>query len=262
MTANPTRLLQITDLHIRSTPMSELMATDIDTDATLQAVLDEIHANEPAGSIVVATGDLVQDPHESAYQRLKQRLNGSLNRYFLLPGNHDDPVLARKTLNRDNSWCVGQHALDDWLMLFLDTSWEPERPQGMLSKAELSRLERTLAVSGQRHVMLFLHHPPVPIGSPWMDAIGLANAHELFAITDRYPQVKGMVFGHIHQQFEASRRNVRMIGSPSTCIQFRPGTDAFEVDLLPPAYRWFELRQDGSFETGVRYLHAEMRQAS
>ena len=262
MTANALRLLQITDMHIRSAPCSEFMASRIDTEATLQSVLDEIHATEPAGSVVVATGDLVHDPVEAAYQRLKLRLNGSPNRYFLLPGNHDNAVLARKTLNRDNSWCVGQHAFDDWLMLFLDTSQRPDQSEGMLSRAELSRLERTLAVNGKRHVMLFLHHPPVPVGSSWMDRIGLANADALFAITDRFPQVKGMAFGHIHQQFEGARNGVRMIGSPSTCIQFKPGTEQFEADMLPPAYRWFDFRPDGTFETGVRYLHAEMRRAS
>ena len=261
MTANALRVLQITDMHIRSAPGPEYMASRIDTEETLQSVLDEIHANEPADSIVVATGDLVQDPVEAAYQRLKTRLNGSSNRYYLLPGNHDDAVLLRKMLNRDNSWCVGQHAFGDWLALFLDTSQQPGRSDGRLSKEELSRLERTLAVSGQRHVMLFLHHPPVQIGSRWMDSMGLTNAEALFAITDRFPQVKGMVFGHIHQQFEGSRNKVRMIGSPSTCIQFKPGADAFEADALPPAYRWFDLRPDGTFETGVRYVHAQLRQA-
>ncbi len=147
-------------------------------------------------------------------------------------------------------------------MLFLDTSQQPEQSKGMLSRAELSRLERTLAVSGERHVMLFLHHPPVSIGSSWMDEIGLGNADALFAISDRYPQVKGMVFGHIHQQFEGSRKGVRMIGSPSTCIQFKPGTGQFEIDSLPPGYRWFDFRSDGTFETGVRYVHAELRRAS
>ena len=259
MTANTLRVLQITDMHIRSAPGKEYMASRIDTEQTLQTVLDEIHANEPADSIVVATGDLVQDPLEASYQRLKLRLGGSHNRYFLLPGNHDDAVLARKLLNRDNSWCVGQHAFGDWLMLFLDTSQQPEQSEGMLSRAELSRLERTLAVSGERHVMLFLHHPPVSIGSSWMDQIGLGNADALFAISDRYPQVKGMVFGHIHQQFEGSRKGVRMIGSPSTCVQFKPGTGQFEIDSLPPAYRWFDFRADGTFETGVKYVRAQLQ---
>ncbi len=256
-----TRVLQITDLHIRSAPTSKFMNTDVDTDATLQSVLDEIHANEPADSIVVATGELVQEPVEAAYQRLKLQLTGSRNRYFLMPGNHDNPVLVRRVCNKDNSWCVGQQVLGEWLTLFLDTSDQPERPDGLISRAELSRLERTLAVCGNKHVMLFLHHPPVQVGSPWVDAIGLRNSDELFAITDRYPQVKGMVFGHIHQQFEAARKNVRLIGSPSTCIQFKPRTEHFEIDVLPPGYRWFDLNADGTFETGVKYVHARLKQA-
>ena len=95
----------------------------------------------------------------------------------------------------------------------------------------------------------------------FIDKMGLNNADALFAITDRFPQVKGMIFGHIHQQFESARKNVRMIGSPSTCIQFKPESEQFQADGLPPAYRWFDLRADGTFETGVRYVHAQVKQA-
>lgn len=260
MSANR-RVLQITDLHIRPVSDAGNKLEDVEYDATLQSVLDDIHANEPADSIVVATGDLVQDPVEAAYQRLKLQLSRSPNRYFLLPGNHDNAVMIRKTLNKDNSWCVGQYVSNDWLMLFLDTAAQPGQSAGVLSKTELSRLERTLAVCGDKHVMLFLHHQPVKIGSAWLDAIGLKNADALFAVTDRYTQIKGMVFGHIHQQFEGARNNVRMIGSPSTCVQFKPGAEQFEIDSLPPGYRWFDLNADGTFETGVKYVHAQLRQA-
>ena len=52
MTANALRVLQITDMHIKSAPGPEFLASRIDTEETLQSVLDEIHANEPADSIV------------------------------------------------------------------------------------------------------------------------------------------------------------------------------------------------------------------
>ena len=39
--------------------------------------------------------------------------------------------------------------------------------------------------------------------------------------------------------------------SPSTCVQFAPGSKSFKVDNQPPGYRWLELHIDGRLETGV-----------
>ena len=47
------------------------------------------------------------------------------------------------------------------------------------------------------------------------------------------------------------RGNVRLLASPSTCVQFTPGSEDFAVDTLAPGYRWLRLLPDGTLETGV-----------
>jgi len=44
---------------------------------------------------------------------------------------------------------------------------------------------------------------------------------------------------------------VRLLASPSTCVQFAPGSESFKVDDQPPGYRWLTLHTDGRIETGV-----------
>jgi Icc protein len=44
------------------------------------------------------------------------------------------------------------------------------------------------------------------------------------------------------------------MASPSTCIQFLPGSDGFAVDTTAPGYRWLSLHADGRIETGVQRL--------
>ncbi len=44
---------------------------------------------------------------------------------------------------------------------------------------------------------------------------------------------------------------VALMASPSTCVQFAPGSAGFKADDQPPGYRWLELRADGSIETAV-----------
>ena len=38
---------------------------------------------------------------------------------------------------------------------------------------------------------------------------------------------------------------------PSTCVQFKPGSEDFAVDDAAPGYRWFDLHADGRIETAV-----------
>jgi Icc protein len=77
------------------------------------------------------------------------------------------------------------------------------------------------------------------------------NADAFFAVTDRYPQVKAIVWGHVHQDFRGKRNGVELVATPSTCVQFKPKCDDFTVDTQMPGYRWFDLNDDGTFTTGV-----------
>lgn len=89
------------------------------------------------------------------------------------------------------------------------------------------------------------------MNSDWLDRIKLQNAEELFDVINRYPQVRLVVFGHIHQEFERSRRGVRYLGSPSTCVQFIPESERFSWDKREPGFRLIELYPDGTFETRI-----------
>ena len=49
-------------------------------------------------------------------------------------------------------------------------------------------------------------------------------------------------------------KGIKMMASPSTCIQFLPMSDEFAVDPIPPGYRWLELHPDGRIVTGIRRI--------
>jgi len=104
--------------------------------------------------------------------------------------------------------------------------------------------------------MVCLHHHPVAMQSRWLDSVGLANANEFWSVIDSHPQVRAVVWGHVHQAFEGARRGVRLISTPSTCAQFQPRSDQFAIDGLPPAYRLLTLHSNGAIDTGVHFLTA------
>ena len=87
-----------------------------------------------------------------------------------------------------------------------------------------------------------------------MNAISLHNATAFWAVVDRFPQVRAVLWGHVHQTFEQQRKDVRLLATPSTCLQFEPGSADFKVSNQAPGYRWLRLLPDGDVQTGVSRL--------
>jgi Icc protein len=91
-----------------------------------------------------------------------------------------------------------------------------------------------------------------------MEPIGLRNPEALFSVLERFPQAKALLWGHVHQDFDRTRDGLRLMASPSTCIQFAPNSEDFALDALAPGYRWLRLHDDGQLETGVSRVAADL----
>ncbi len=245
--AVPLRVIQITDLHLTTQPGSRLWGVDVD--AGLNAVLAHIQARRPPADLVLATGDLVGDDPD-AYPRLRQLLESLDLPVYCLPGNHDFPgimgqVLRDGPVRRERQFIVGS-----WQFVLLDSSF-PGTPDGHLSPGELALLDTALAIHPELHALICLHHNPVPVHSAWLDTMMVGNAEALFAVLDRYPQVRAVVWGHIHSEFAARRGDLHLLATPATCAQFKLDAPGPQVDEQSPGYRWFELYPDGALNTGV-----------
>ena len=70
--------------------------------------------------------------------------------------------------------------------------------------------------------MVCLHHPPVPMGSKWLDTVGLDNGDEFLASAGRSGRVRAAIFGHVHQDYDDVHDGIRLLATPSTCRQFLP----------------------------------------
>jgi Icc protein len=141
-------------------------------------------------------------------------------------------------------------------------SYDPGHVGGRLGARELERLDRALAGS-PAHAMICLHHHPVATGSRWLDTVGLANADDLWRVLDAHAHVRALAWGHVHQEYDGKRGNVRLFGTPSTGAQFLPNSDRYAVDTRPPAYRLFTLHSDGRIESEIRWVRSlPLRQAA
>lgn len=149
---------------------------------------------------------------------------------------------------------VASRGLGPWNLIFLDST-RPAMEGGLLGRDQLDQVDSLLAGNPAPSVV-FLHQHPIAVGSAWMDTMDVENGLELVAICDRHPNVRALVFGHIHQEFAAERGGYRILGTPSTCVQFLPGSKDFAIDTRTPGYRELLLYPDGRLETTVRRLAA------
>ena len=248
-------VLQITDTHLQAPSPSATPATllGVDTADSLAAVLDQALAEHTADA-VIASGDLAHAPAIATYARFRDLLQSRYQGPVLhLAGNHDLGEPFRQVLGSDDSLRLG-----GWEVLCFDTHVDHET-EASFDDAQRRMLAARIEESAADHVMLACHHHPLPVGCPWLDKDRIPAGDELLEFCAAPElRVRGLIFGHVHQQFHGSSQGLRVLGTPSTCFQFEPGSERFAIDRDPdtgrPGYRWLWLHEDGTVTTEVRRL--------
>jgi len=243
-------VVQLTDSHIFADAQQRLLG--IDTLASLNAVIDLALHERPQIDLVLATGDIAQDASAASYHRFIDAVARMPQACYWIPGNHDDAELMAE-LGREHNLNRAWVDLGAWRIVLLNSS-VPGKVSGTLDSSQLARLDEALESAGPRHVLVCLHHHPVSIGSDWMASLGLENADRLLARLDADTRVRGVLWGHIHQQLEQQRGGIRLLASPSTCVQFAVASSDFATDTQPPGYRWLRLYDDGRIDTAISRL--------
>ena len=244
------KVAQISDPHLFSDTDGKLLG--LNTDESLQKVVALVKEEQPDLDIVLATGDISQDGSEESYRRFESIISNLQSPSYWLHGNHDNDVAILQVLsgNERLSPCVIS-AGKSWRIIMLDSSIKGEVGGG-LAESELEFLSEKLEEYSDKHIIVALHHHPVKMGSAWLDEQIVSNADEFLNVIHKHKQVKALIWGHVHQVMDVTNEDgVRLLSSPSTCVQFKPGENDFTADTQPPGYRWLELFEDGSFDTGV-----------
>lgn len=240
-------LVQLTDSHLFAELDGRLMG--VKTQDSLEHVINLLRAEQAQIDLLLCTGDISQDGSSASYQRFAE-MTGTLNAPMRwLAGNHDER-LALQQICAQRDWLESVYDLGAWRIIVLDSS-VPNQVYGNLADDQLDILEQALCSAGARHVLIALHHHPIPINSQWMDKIGLQNPEQLLSIISRYNTVKVVVWGHVHQEIDQQINAVRWLATPSTCIQFTARSDDFAVSEQAPGYRWLHLYDNGQVETAV-----------
>jgi len=251
------RLLQISDTHLHAAADSRMRG--VTTYATFRSVLEQAQ-RDPRWPVdaILATGDIVQDESRAGYERFRAALEPLGVPVYSIPGNHDDPALMSEILANGSFHLGGELRKGKWSVVLLSTFLAGEDAGG-LGPARLQGLKQALAAHAGQHILVAMHHHPLPMGSTWLDGVALRDAQSFWQIIDTHPEVRAVVCGHVHQASDRTRNRLRFLSTPSTCAQFLPGNEFFALDDRPPGMRWLELFDDGRIETEVSWVAGTAR---
>lgn len=246
------RLVQITDTHLYAGAEQQLLG--INTRASFLSVVELVRQQRQQIDALLLSGDLSQDDSLGAYQFLHETLAPFAVPQCWYKGNHDDKIpmwQVAKPHDYLNTLIRTPH----WQVVILDSQVEGA-VLGYLPEEQLDYLRLCLEEAPQLHTLVSFHHHPIPMDSLWMDRIGLKNANEFQQLIAQYENVRGVLWGHVHQDSDRTVDGVRYLSTPSTCVQFKPKSEDFAVDTAAPGYRWLDLHADGRIDTAVERVAA------
>ncbi|WGF89671.1 phosphodiesterase [Marinivivus vitaminiproducens] len=214
-------ILHLTDTHLVG---DGLCIGKVDTSSFLKSAMDAVLAWPFKPDAVIHTGDISDDGSVRSYETFKAEVARLGVPVFAVPGNHDDRDAMRKVLRPGQPHLAEEGflhytarlgALD---LIGLDTL--DHGAAGRLCPERLAFAERALRASAGRPTVLFMHHPPLAVGMPFMDRIACAGAEALAPMIEAHGAVQVVLAGHAHRTLTTRFAGVPFMLSASPAHQF------------------------------------------
>lgn len=237
------KIIQVTDLHLVA-PGERLFG--LDPLSRLEDCIADLNRNHADADLVVFCGDLTDNGDPLAYAALSQRLATLAAPHRLMLGNHDDRAAFRAAFPQTptaDGFVQSVVDLPAGRIVLLDTL-EPGQVQGRLCELRLGWLDAALGEA--QDALLFMHHPPFPIGVPSLDDSRLADSQRLAQLLGRRGNVRHIFAGHVHRFANGS-----WCGIPFTTLRGTNHQSALklsgphEVSFEAPAYGVILADSDG-----------------
>jgi len=238
-------LVQVTDTHLTGTETGCLLG--MNTARSARTVIDAALTSDSADTILV-TGDIAADGQPEAYGQLEALLGTSLPSLWL-PGNPDE---VSSHNGHYASHMKRRLRAKHWDVVMLDTQVEGE-VGGVLSATELAALRSAVddARLANKALLVATHHPLRRLESAWLDEQSVKNASAALDILKPIADHAAVISGHVHQESDEFINGIRMMTTPSTCVQFAPRSQDFALDIKDPGYRRLVLHPNARIETQV-----------
>ena len=228
--------------------------------ARLAAAVESLRAVRPQPDALLVSGDIADHATDEEYELVRELLAPLEAPLYVLPGNHDD----RRALHRHFGVPGGdgepvRYSVDlgPLRLVVLDTTL-PGEDSGALEGEQLDWLDAELAAAPEQLTLIAMHHPPLIIGVPACDEIGLAasDRRALGDVIERHRQVRRIVAGHFHSTISGELAGRSVLVVPSTYVQMRLDFHVREIELTSE-FPGFALHAvvDGELTSHVKAVH-------
>jgi 3',5'-cyclic AMP phosphodiesterase CpdA len=197
----PFKFIHITDTHLAG---PGLKLYGLDPRARLDAAIADINQHHSDAAFAVVTGDLTHWGEPKAYADFAAAMAALKFPYIAMVGNHDRRVACLdglKAAPRDpNGFVQGTRTTEHGMFVFLDTLDETSHAGEMCTR-RFDWLAATLAsAQDDTQFVVFMHHPPFPVGVHAMDDIALKQRDEFAEVIAPYrARIRHLFFGHVHR---------------------------------------------------------------
>ncbi|MFY8298096.1 metallophosphoesterase family protein [Pseudoalteromonas sp. SS15] len=242
------KLAHFTDCHLFANREGEYFS--VNTASNLAATFEFLATQQLDAAIF--GGDITQDHTSESYQLFAELLEQSdlTCPVFWLPGNHDEPCEYAAIEN--TQILPHKKLIADGVEVLLLNS-KGDTPAGWCTQSHLEELNMLLHET-ENHVLALCHHHPVPING-YLDKHILENGPQLLNTLVESEKAKALIHGHVHNDYSQSYRELPVLATPATSIQFSKATPNWQQQNLGPAVRLIEFSRS-AFKTEVVWLSA------
>ncbi|MFG2712253.1 metallophosphoesterase [Streptomyces goshikiensis] len=213
---------------------------------------------------VLVSGDIADHGSPAEYEEAAKLL-GSRHPLVVCPGNHDvREAFRRGLLGEENpsGAPVDQVLRGDGFVLAVCDSSVPGEHRGFLEESTLAWLDDVLGgTPSGTPVLVGFHHPPVPLHTPYVDAIRQFGEERLAALAERHPHLTAFLCGHAHTAAATTFAGRPLLVAPGVVSTLRlpweapSGHPHVHLDE-PPAVAFHVLGDDGRLTTHYRVVVA------
>jgi Icc protein len=236
------KFIHLTDTHL-ACPGLKLYG--LDPRARLDAAVADINRHHSDAAFAIVTGDLTHWGEAEAYANFAEAMAALKIPHVAMVGNHDLRKVCLGALEaapRDaNGFVQGTRQTPQGLFVFLDTLDETSHAGEMCAK-RLGWLAETLATApADMPFVVFMHHPPFPVGVHAMDEIALKQSAEFAEVIAPYrSRIRHLFFGHVHRPISGSYGRIPFSTLRGTnhqvWFELDPNAGEHLASHEPPAY--------------------------
>jgi 3',5'-cyclic-AMP phosphodiesterase len=220
------RFVHISDTHY-APPNYDRPPSRFDPRRGVEALVEQVNALATAPDFILHTGDVAYDPYPDIYTEIKQVFSNFKYPLTYIPGNHDHNATLQTALLDVTDVQVPFYRTEmikGVRFIYLDSNHpDVAPPAGRVSADQIAWLQAQLHADDTTPVVIAVHHPLLKTHvSAWFDEFMMAdNGDAVHAVLARAtPRLRGVFFGHVHQNITFYRDGIMYSGVNSSWTQF------------------------------------------